>query len=316
MIKTGVVISIMNKKAGIMTHSGEFVYIRIGKTLPKIGEINRGELYVKNLFNYKHIITAASLMFVILSSSFAYAYYSPVTTIVLSINPDISLKANRWNKIISIKALNLDGSTLISNIKLKNKSIDEGLELLVKEAKVENFINDEYVNGKKIISVDIKGNKDNSIDISNFISIIDSNNFNIIINTSSNNNKKIDITVDNKKIDSSTLNLNSNKKESTNKNEDAAKDPLKNPSVDINTNNIDNKPSKNKNKDTNINKNDKPDNKNPNSSSSVIKKSITSNEIKSDLKTDKIKNVKYLKIINNDNNSVNHSIEIGKKQCR
>ena len=31
MIKTGIVISIMNKKAGIMTSSGEFVYIKIVK---------------------------------------------------------------------------------------------------------------------------------------------------------------------------------------------------------------------------------------------------------------------------------------------
>ena len=48
-------------------------------------------------------------MFIFISSAFAYAYYTPVTTVVLSINPSISIEANRWNKIISSKALNSDG---------------------------------------------------------------------------------------------------------------------------------------------------------------------------------------------------------------
>ena len=108
-------------------------------------------------------------------------------------------------------------SLILNNIKLKNKSIDDGLELLVKEAKTEDFINDKYINDKKIISVDIKSNKDSSIDISNFKNIIDNNKLNIKINASSNNNKKIDITVNNKKIDTSNLNPNNQKKENINK---------------------------------------------------------------------------------------------------
>ncbi|MBZ9686210.1 hypothetical protein G9F72_007685 [Clostridium estertheticum] len=305
MIKTGIVISIINKKAGIMTDRGEFVYIRIGKVLPKIGSIHRGELYKKNLFNYKYAIIAASLMFILISSSFAYAYYAPVTTIVLSINPSVSLKANRWNKIISFKALNSDGSLILRNVKLKNKSIDTGLELLIKESKAENFINTEYVNYKKIISVDIKVNSDNSIDISNFKNIIDNNNLKIIINASSSNNKRIDITINNKKIDTANLNNNSIKKGSTIKNEDAVKDSLKKPSVENNTNKIKEKSSeiKNKtikNKENKINKNDKSENKNPNSSSSAIKKFVSSNEIKNNMKDAKNKSVKYVKMTDND----------------
>jgi hypothetical protein len=169
MIKTGVVISIMNRKAGIMTTSGEFVYIKTNKVLPNIGEIYSGELSKKTLPFYKYAITAASIMFVLVSSTFAYAYYTPVTTIVLSINPSVSLEANRWNKIINSKALNSDGLLLLDNIKLKNKSIDDGLELLIQEAKTEQFITDKYVSEKKVISVDIKSNTDSSIDISNLV---------------------------------------------------------------------------------------------------------------------------------------------------
>ncbi|MFT5872512.1 MAG: hypothetical protein ACI8WT_001443 [Clostridium sp.] len=234
MIKTGIIINISNKKAGIMTSSGEFVYIKIGKVFPKVGQIHTGELYKKNLFLYKYAITAASLMFILLPSTYAYTYYSPVTTIVVTINPSISIKANKWDKIISSKALNSEGSLILNNIKLKNKSIDDGLELLVKEAKTEHFINDKYVDDKKIISVDIKSKKDNSIDISNFKNVIDSNKLIFKINATSSNNKSIDITVNNKKIDISNLNPIVVEKENINKELKNKSNHILKPSVDNN----------------------------------------------------------------------------------
>ena len=244
MIKTGIVMCITNKKAGIMTTSGEFVYIKTSNVLPNIGEVHTGELYKKTLFNYKYFITAASLMFILISSASAYAYYTPVTTIVLNINPSVSLIANRWNKIINSKALDSDGALILKNIKIKNKSIDAGLELLVNEAKIEKFINDKYVTDKKIINVDIISNRNNSIDISNFKNIIDSNKLYIKINTSSGNNKNIDITVNNKKIDTSNLNNpNSYKRESINKDSNPKINPLKKPSVNTTTNKVENKSS-------------------------------------------------------------------------
>ena len=278
MIKSGIVMCIMNKKAGIMTSGGEFVYIKTSKTLPKVGEIHTGQLCNKNLFLYKYAITAALLMFVIVSSASAYAYYAPVTTIVLNINPSVSLKANRWNKIISSKALNSEGSLLLNNIKLKNKSIDAGLELIVKEAKAENFINDKFVNDKKVISVDIKSNKNNSIDISNFRKMIVSNKLNYIINASSSNNKKIDITVNNKKIDTSTLNSNRQKEEFNNKNLNIKIDPPKKPLVDIKTNKIENKSSKTKVEIKKIDNIIKNENNNINKAGKEYSRSMNNNE--------------------------------------
>jgi len=308
MIKTGIVMCIANNKVGVMTSSGEFVYIKTNKVLPKVGEISTGQLYKKTLFNYKYVITAASLMFLLISSVSAYAYYTPVTTIVLSINPSVSLKANIWDKIISFKALNSDGSLILSNIKLKNKSIDKGLELLVKEAKRENFINDKYIADKKIINVDIVSNGNNSIDISNFKNIVDSNNLNIKFNASSSNNKNIDITVNNKKVDVSMFNFN-NKKKSQPSNETPIKnkDVLKKPSVNIDTKVIDNKSSKIKNEfksndkpiksqGNKINKDGKSQDKKPSSNSSTTRNYVETNLINKefhfqDVKTRAVKNV-------------------------
>jgi len=326
MNKTGIVISIINRKAGIMTSSGEFVYIKISKPSPKIGEIYTGELCSKHLSLYKYAITAASLMLMFISSAYAYAYYTPITTVVLSIKPSISIKANRWNKIISSKALDSDGALILDKIKLKNKSIDDGLELLIEEAKTENFINDKYVNDKNIINVDIKSNRDNTIDISNFKNIIDANNLSIIINASSSNNKKIDITVNNKKFDASTVNSNNHKSQVTDETSNIKKNPLKNPSMDNKI--IQDKSSttkkgfKNneipiKNKDSKINNNDKSDYKIPKNNSYNIPSSnknfVPSNEITKHSDFDIYKNAETVKIPNDNRNVQKHSLEIQEK---
>lgn len=234
MIKTGIVISILPSKVGVMTSSGEFVYIKANKVLPKIGEFHTGKLYSKNFYHYKYAITAALLMFVFIPSAYAHSYYMPITTIVLSINPSVSLEANRWDKIISSKALNSDGLIILNNIVIKNKSIDDGLELLLKEAQIENFINDKYVTDKKIISVNIKSNKDHTIDISKFKKIIDRDNLKINIIGSSDNNKKIDIIADNEKVNTTDFDPNDHKKETTNKKSINKSKSLEKPSLGTN----------------------------------------------------------------------------------
>ncbi|MPQ30780.1 anti-sigma factor domain-containing protein [Clostridium estertheticum] len=285
MNKTGIVINIINKKAGIMTSSGEFLYIKISKGLPNIGEIYTGKLYNKNLFIYKYVISVASLMFMIVSSAYAHSYYTPVSTIILRINPSISIDANKWNKIISSKPLNSDGAQILNNIKLKNKSIDVGLGLLVKEAKTENFINEKYVSDKKVVNLDIKSTKPISIDISNFEDTIGSNNLNVNINLSPSNTKNIDIIINNKKINTSTL----NKRKITNN--------------QSNINISENKPSKIKDtlkdntkptikKYNKISNDIKIENKNSTSNSSSSTKHENSNKIRNNAHTSKNKNIK------------------------
>ncbi|MBU3184679.1 anti-sigma-I factor RsgI family protein [Clostridium estertheticum] len=294
MNKTGIVINIINKKAGIMTSSGEFLYIKISKELPNIGGIYTGKLYNKNLFIYKYVISVATLMFMIVSSAYAHSYYTPVSTIILRINPSISIDANKWNKIISSKPLNSDGAQILNNIKLKNKSIDVGLGLLVKEAKTENFINEKYVSDKKVVNLDIKSTKPISIDISNFEDTIGSNNLNVKINLSPSNTKNIDIIINNKKINTSTL----NKRKITNN--------------QSNINISENKPSKIKDtlkdntkptikKYNKINNDIKIENKNSISNSSSITKHENSNKIRNNAHTSKNKNIKNADLPSNTN---------------
>lgn len=299
MNKTGIVISISNKKAGIMTSSGEFVYIKANKTLPKIGEIHTGKLCSKNLLLYKYALAAASIMFIFISIISTYVYYTPITTIALGVNPSVSLEANRWNKIISSKALNSEGLLILDNIKLKYKDIDDGLELIVKEAKTENLLN-----GKKIIDIDIKSNKHSSIDISNFKKIIDNNNLSIKIIASSGNNKNIDITVNNKKIDILSLNNDYHKKFVPTKNSNINQKALEN----ISTNTFDKK-SINSSKTT-INKYQKSDIKNYDNKSSTINKLFTSNRIKENVRDVENKSSGNIKLPYYDNKFEENSCKI------
>ncbi|MBZ9614488.1 anti-sigma-I factor RsgI family protein [Clostridium estertheticum] len=241
----------------------------------------------------------------IVSSAYAHSYYTPVSTIILRINPSISIDANKWNKIISSKPLNSDGAQILNNIKLKNKSIDVGLGLLVKEAKTENFINEKYVSDKKVVNLDIKSTKPISIDISNFEDTIGSNNLNVKINLSPSNTKNIDIIINNKKINTSTL----NKRKITNN--------------QSNINISENKPSKIKDtlkdntkptikKYNKISNDMKIENKNSTSNSSSSTKHENSNKIRNNGHTSKNKNIK------NSNLPINTNIQkyTNKKQNR
>ncbi|MBU3177366.1 anti-sigma factor domain-containing protein [Clostridium estertheticum] len=298
MNKTGIVINIINKKAGIMTSGGEFLYIKISKALPNIGEIYTGKLYKKNLFIYKYVISVASLMFMLVSSAYAHSYYTPVSTIILRINPSISIDANKWNKIINSKPLNSDGALILNNIKLKNKSIDVGLGLLVKEAKSENFINEKYVSDKKVINLDIKSTKTISIDISNFENTIGSNNLNVKINLSPGNTKNIDIIINNKKINTSTLNNNSYKRKITNNQSNI--NISENKSSKIKDTLKDNSKSTTK-KYNKISNDIKTESKNSTSNSSSITKHENSNKIRNNVHTSKHKNIKNADLPSNTN---------------
>lgn len=305
MIKTGIVISVVNRKVGIMTSSGEFVYIKANNAFTKVGEIHTGELYRKNLLIYKYAIIAASLMFIFISSVVAYDYYTPITTVVLSINPSVSIKANRWNKIISSKALNSDGLLILNNIKLKYKSIDDGLELLVEEAKTEDFINDKYIIDKKIINVDFESKKNSSIDISKFKNIVDSNNLSININSNLDTNKNIDITANNKKIDTSKFKNGSYKKNDSTETSNIGDNTVKKPSLNSNTNT---KIITNKNTKTKTNKNTNTVEKKSSRSNQEVKKNNNENINKDTMEKNKSQDDRNKTIRNVDKNNGDNKI--------
>ncbi|WP_049041545.1 anti-sigma-I factor RsgI family protein, partial [Clostridium sporogenes] len=99
-------------------------------------------------------------------SIFIKTYNAPVSSVTIKINPSIKLQANRWNKIINVTPLNKDGTNLLKNLNLKNKGLEKGINLILEEAKKENYINNDYKNSSKAISIDFTGDT-SSLNLSN-----------------------------------------------------------------------------------------------------------------------------------------------------
>lgn len=267
MNKTGLVLKTHKNTATLVTASGEFVKVTISKNPPKIGDTYTGAVK-KEKSILKPFAAAAAIAIFLLSSAGVYAYSAPEATVEVTINPSIELKLNYFNKIIKSTPLNEDGNTLLKNIDIKNKSIDEALTLLVSQAKKDNFINDAYVEEGKIISVKILS-KNKDLNISNFEKYIDNNKLNTNIN---NNGKEL------KKVfpkEKTPINNETNKKDKTstppgNSNEKSNKNNTTN-------NNSQKDKEKNKENESKSNKNNDNDSNNKNNN-----KANSTNDIKND----------------------------------
>jgi hypothetical protein len=249
---TGIVMEVSKSHAFIMTNSGEFLKIKVGKAVPAVGEIYSGEIVKETPF-YKYIATAASLMFMLLFGGTAYAYYTPTASVRVDINPSIELKINRWDRIIKTVALNSDGEKVLNEISIKNMPLNEGLDTIVEEAKKDNFITDKYTESGKIIKISIEAkNPERKPDITKFEEKTKKNNLNI--NVTDLKSQETPQKKDNRNSDETI------KKPKDDK--DSTKAPVDN---DQTSPSNDNNKEKDKGKNNN-NKNDKSSNTNSNSS--------------------------------------------------
>jgi hypothetical protein len=214
MNKTGLVMKTEKNSASIMTCYGEFFKVKITSKKPQVGEEYTGKLKKDNSL-IRNFITAASLLFMILSGSGVYAYYTPTSSIVININPSIELKANRWDRIIKYSALNKDGETILKSISIRNKPLNQGLNIIVEQSKKDNFIDENYVKDGKIIrlQVSVKGNK--SLDLSKFQKNTIKNNLNLDIND---NGEETHFKIGNDKVNLKDKNMESKTKADLNPN--------------------------------------------------------------------------------------------------
>lgn len=212
MLKTGLVLSINKNKANMVTPSGEFVKVKIKDTIPKVGETFSGEL-AKDFTIPKLPIVAASLAFMLLFSGTAFAYYTPTSSVIVEINPSIMLKLNMFNRIIDSSPLNDDGETVLKEIKLKNKSVNEGLENIVDEAKKENFINENYVKSDKAVTLYVDSKNDKDLNLEGFEKFMGDSGVKLMINS---NGKELKSTVKNASNGNSKNNNSSSKQNSDN----------------------------------------------------------------------------------------------------
>lgn len=107
----------------------------------------------------KKLVAAACIAAVLCALPIgAYAYYkTPTSYVSVDINPSVELGINAFGKVVSVKAYNTDGETVLVGLSLINTNVESAVRLIVKSASQNGFIKDD---GSSFISVTAETNND------------------------------------------------------------------------------------------------------------------------------------------------------------
>ncbi len=144
----GIVVEINNKEAVILSDNGLFQKMKnsgyevgqIVKCNPKKSSVSRLAAGVSGL--------AAAL---IICTIGAFAYQVPTDYVSLDVNPSIEFSVNRFDRILSVKAVNDDGEEILSDMDLNHKTIEEGIRKTLDRLVEGKYINDDPY-GKVVIT--------------------------------------------------------------------------------------------------------------------------------------------------------------------
>lgn len=140
-----IVVEIRGQFAAVLCDDGCIVKVKNDNYV--IGQ----EIKMKNIRTKKQRklawIACAACAAVITCASGGYAYATPSTYVSLDVNPALEFSLNRFDRVISVKAVNEDADSLLKEIKvdnLGNKHIDDALAITM-----EQLTKDGYFDGDK-----------------------------------------------------------------------------------------------------------------------------------------------------------------------
>jgi hypothetical protein len=84
------------------------------------------------------------------------AYAAPYYYVSLDVNPSVMLEVNRFDKVISVQAMNEDAENVLKNLELKNKDIEEAVPEIVDEISEAGYFKN--VGGEVYIAASAKDN--------------------------------------------------------------------------------------------------------------------------------------------------------------
>ncbi|MDD2371248.1 MAG: hypothetical protein PHQ32_04530 [Firmicutes bacterium] len=111
-------------------------------------------------------------------------YNKPVAYVSFDINPSIELGLNFMNRVVSTKGINDDGIGLLAKTAIKNMSVEDAVQVLVKEADKDGYI---YQDGSTVVALTALADKEeDAIKIQDRIrdkveALIDEDNLNCIV---------------------------------------------------------------------------------------------------------------------------------------
>jgi hypothetical protein len=146
-----IIVEINEKQAVALCKNGDFIRVKKQKNF-EVG--NEADINSVNIFRMsrltKAVSAAAALLFVAGLGYGIYSYNAPYSYLNVDINPSVEITANIYDRIISIKPLNEDGSKLIELGSYKNKKLEDGVEELLQDARDKGYFNDEKKNAVMI----------------------------------------------------------------------------------------------------------------------------------------------------------------------
>lgn len=97
--------------------------------------------------NYRRIIPAAAVTACAALALFAgiKLYFTPTTHINIDINPSLDLGINRFDRVVSVNALNDDGKKLAETLDIKFASYDEALRKILDNKSIEALLSEDEI---------------------------------------------------------------------------------------------------------------------------------------------------------------------------
>lgn len=133
----GMIADIKGKKAVMLAENGEFI------TIPN-KDYFVGQTVNCRLHSYKHpaAYAVAAAVAAVMCIGGHSAYYMPVSTIDIDINPSIRIEINVFDRVIDIVPLNDDADKLLSVCDKKGGAIDECLDEIIEQSYAMGYLNE------------------------------------------------------------------------------------------------------------------------------------------------------------------------------
>lgn len=121
-----VIMETSNGYAAALKDDGTFIKIK-DKNYHKgdVIDMKKFEFFTKNTM--KLWIAAPVTCLILFAGFMGYAYTTPYYYVSLDVNPGITFEVNRFKQIIAVEAVNEDAKSIVADLNVKNKSIQDGL---------------------------------------------------------------------------------------------------------------------------------------------------------------------------------------------
>lgn len=128
--KKGIVVEADNNKAVILLPGGEYRKVRTGGKY-----LEAGDLYEYNSTPAIKYAVAAILLLAIIAGGIDYNSVKAYA----NLGADLELGINRWGRVVSVQAKNMEGQQILNNVQVKNDKLEVAVEKITRqEMKKEN----------------------------------------------------------------------------------------------------------------------------------------------------------------------------------